>query len=110
MKYGTPEYQAHQDQRFNEQQLKVQKGFYIAIALFIVAIALPLLALAGVLKPVQESLGTWFQRSGSLTVLFAAMAEYSIVKLYAILWPSGIAIDRQKELQDLYVFIIADLL
>ena len=53
------------------------------------SIACGLLALTGFLKPLTEELGIWFQRSGSLVVLFAVLGEYYASKMASTLRPAG---------------------
>ncbi|RNL61411.1 hypothetical protein [Zhongshania marina] len=54
-------------------------GFYILI---------PILALMGAMKPESEALGIWFQRSGSVMVLFASIAEFFSVKMHGVFNPA----------------------
>ena len=55
--------------------------------LFFVMSLIPLLAVLEVLKPENESSGIWLQRSGSLVVLLASLAEYFAFKMHGVFSP-----------------------
>jgi hypothetical protein len=59
-----------------------------ALCIFI-SVVCALLAAFGILKPANEPLDIWFQRSGSLVVLFAAIGEYYVSIMRATLRPAG---------------------
>lgn len=53
--------------------------------------AIPLLAILGFLKPSDEPLNIWFQRSGSIMVLIASFAEYYSIKMDNVFSPTLLA-------------------
>ena len=59
--------------------------FVISILLFISAV-IPICAWYGFLQQ-DKDVSIWFQRSGSLTVLFAVWAEYKIFKVHTLTVP-----------------------
>lgn len=52
--------------------------------ILMLACAFPISAAFGFLMPEPESIETWFQRSGSATVLSAIAAEYLLYQLYGL--------------------------
>ncbi|WP_394224455.1 hypothetical protein [Alteromonas gracilis] len=69
--------------------------FFVSVFL---SIACGVLALTGLLKPSTEELGVWFQRSGSLIVLFAVLGEYYVSKMASTLRPAGhVGITKMEE-------------
>jgi uncharacterized membrane protein YkvI len=54
--------------------------------LLIISTAIPVCAWYGFLQQ-DADISIWFQRSGSLTVLFAAWAEYKLFKVHALTMP-----------------------
>lgn len=72
-----------------EQDAKFNRG--VVCIFLLVAILIPILSLFGVLKPATESLGIWFQRSGSLIVLFGSIAEYFSIQMHNVFSPTLLA-------------------
>lgn len=60
---------------------RVVRKLVISSLLLVLALIIPISALIGIGKPSAESPETWFQRSGSIVVLLAVLAE---VALYPI--------------------------
>lgn len=78
-------------------------AFFLLIALII-----PFLAISGVLMPEYEKVNTWFQRSGSLTVIFAAISEVIAFSVVTKLEPSGTRGDQFYKFKGKYgVFVKA---
>ena len=73
-----------------------------SIPLIIVAVLAPLLAFHSFIKPDTESVLIWFQRSGSITVLFAVWMEYNLSKVNEHINLSGIVISEQTNLSKKY--------
>jgi len=71
-----------QDAKFNRRTV---------IIFLLAAILTPILSLSGVLQPASEPLDVWFQRSGSLIVLFASIAEYFSIKMHNVFSPTLLA-------------------
>jgi hypothetical protein len=59
-----------------EGKLKLELGFIVS--LIVCAIGAGLFAYSGWLKPENDSPGIWFQRSGSITAIFSAFAQFRI--------------------------------
>ncbi len=59
-----------------EGKLKIELGFIVF--LIVCAIGAGLFAYSGWLKPENDSPGIWFQRSGSITAIFSAFAQFRI--------------------------------
>ena len=57
---------------------KLWVELYFIVALCAVAIAVGPLSLCSVLRPHSEPVATWFQRSGSITAIFSAFAQYRL--------------------------------
>lgn len=61
-----------------------RKIFILFIAL---SLLFPGLAFLGIFLPEGEKLSVWFQRSGSLMVLFSVIAEYYALKMSDLFFP-----------------------
>lgn len=57
-----------------------KKELLASVPILLLAVIAPLLGWFGFLKGHHDA-GSWFQRSGSITVLFALWAEYNFFKL-----------------------------
>lgn len=68
----------------------LSKQLLYCFPLLLVSISVPFLSIYGVLIPENEQLSAWFQRSGSLSVLFAALTEYKLFKLHGHFYPTGL--------------------
>ena len=64
----------------NMRKCRIKRYFQISMALILVAIAVPALALLSDFRPSTELVSTWFQRSGSIVVLLAVLIEFNIFK------------------------------
>lgn len=60
---------------------EVTRRLLLSGALVFLAVLPPVFALLGMLKPEAETLASWFQRSGSLSVMLAVFAELMLFKL-----------------------------
>ena len=56
---------------------RIKIDLFFSVLLLCLAFSFPLMAWFGILQQ-DKSIAVWFQRSGALTVLFAAWAEYII--------------------------------
>jgi len=74
---------------FGHTPFKCYRDFLIALILILIALLFPYLAFTGYLKPEDEHLNVWFQRSGSLMVLLSLIAEYLISRLHGAIRPAG---------------------
>jgi hypothetical protein len=75
----------------------INRELLLIIPLLILSVVIPTCAWHGVLQQ-DASVSIWFQRSGSLTVLFAVWAEYKIFKIRALTNPMS---DGGETWQDL---------
>ncbi|GIU40286.1 hypothetical protein TUM4438_01130 [Shewanella sairae] len=65
---------------FTKSDKSIKKELLTSIPLYILSVVLPILAWHGCLK-VDDNPGVWFQRSGSLMVLFAVWVEFKLFKI-----------------------------
>ncbi|MPY21412.1 hypothetical protein [Shewanella sp. YLB-07] len=65
---------------FESLDKSIKNELLTSIPLFIFAILIPTLAWRGWFQ-LDENVGTWFQRSGSLMVLFAVWIEFKLFKI-----------------------------
>jgi len=77
---------------YKEDLASIKRKLIYSVALLLCAASIPFFSFqmpswANTL----ESNATWFQRSGSLVVLFAALSEYMLFKTYAYISPSEAA-------------------
>lgn len=80
----------------------VKKAIIIAVSFFLLAILVPAISLFDELRPQNEILASWFQRSGSLVVLLALFAEYQLLKIREIMNPSGLITKDDEYCRDRY--------
>ena len=64
----------------------ISKELFIISLLLVFSAVIPICAWYGFLQQ-DKDVSTWFQRSGSLTVLFAVWAEYKIFKVHTLTMP-----------------------
>ena len=83
----------------------IKKQLKSVIPLLILAVTVPICAFNGVWLPANEPADIWFQRSGSITVLFAVWIEYNLMKVNDHINPSGIVISEQTRLSKKYKFV-----
>jgi hypothetical protein len=57
---------------------KLRAELYLIVFLCVSAIAVEFLSFCPLLRPSSESLPSWFQRSGAITSVFSAFAQYRI--------------------------------
>lgn len=59
----------------------------LSAALFIISVAIPLFILVFNWIPPDENPKVWFQRSGSVMVIFSLLSEFTLLPLYNTLFP-----------------------
>jgi hypothetical protein len=75
-----------------ENLASIKGKLFFSIGLLLVAFAIPFLCLGmPAWALAYETNSTWFQRSGSLVVLFAALSEFLLLKTYDYISPSEAA-------------------
>ena len=76
-------------EQFRKIDFEKEVLFYrtIVVVLLMLLILLPFLASYGVLKPANEKIEIWFQRSGSIIVLLGSLAEYCSFKMHNVFSP-----------------------
>lgn len=79
---------------------KCYRDFLSALILILFALVFPYLAFAGYLKPENEQLNVWFQRSGSLMALLSLIAEYLISRLHGIIRPAGFSSRATEQIRE----------
>lgn len=73
------------EQKKKNADLQVKSQLIKTIPIFLISIIAPILAWNSFLIPQGEDAGIWFQRSGSIIVLFSVWAEYSLMKVNHLL-------------------------
>ena len=73
-----------------------------SIPLLLIATLTPFLATAEALRPEAEDAALWFQRSGSLTVLFAVLSEFRLQTVDGHINPRGIWDSFQEKMKQKY--------
>ena len=74
------------DELYKKPIERNSRRFYIFTALSILT---PIATYFIPLRPPDESLASWFQRSGAVMVVFALVAESNAISIFNILNPSG---------------------
>ena len=72
------------------------------IPLYLLAIAVAIAAYNSIFIPCEEKPEIWFQRSGSIVVLFAVWIEYKLIKINGDVNPSGSSYSQQQKLNTKY--------
>jgi len=85
-----------------KDEKKVIWALLNSVPLIFLAIVAPIAAYKGIYIFPGESVESWFQRSGSVTVLFAVWTEYNLSKANGYISPSGIITNEQEELSNKY--------
>ncbi|MDD1795160.1 hypothetical protein LRP50_18690 [Enterovibrio sp. ZSDZ42] len=80
----------------------IERKLVYCIPIFILAVITPILAWYSFVIPETEEPAIWFQRSGSLTVLFAVWMEYNLMKVNEHVFPSGHTFSQQAALAKKY--------
>ncbi|MBQ0761395.1 MAG: hypothetical protein KBT78_01015 [Marinobacter psychrophilus] len=73
-----------------------------SIPLLLIAALIPFLATVEALRPEAEDTALWFQRSGSLTVLFAVLSEFRLQTVDEHINPRGIWDSFQENMKQKY--------
>lgn len=68
----------------------------------LLSIAIPLLLACSSLRPPEEAIGSWVQRSGAVMVIFALLAEIAAIGLHQHLNPSGYPGEGVNEARKIY--------
>jgi hypothetical protein len=87
----------------NIYEVALKKEFKYYFIFFILALLTPLAVFFIPYIPENETLFTWFQRSGSATVVFGLLAEARAVNCFFILNPSGFAEEGINEARARYL-------
>ena len=95
---------------YKEDLSSIKRKLIYSVALLLFAVCIPFLCLhAPSWATALETDATWFQRSGSLVVLFAALSEYVVFKTYDYISPSeaaySVPFDTPKWYKKLYNII-----
>ena len=77
---------------------KIKWQLIHCILLLLLAIAFPVAAYYSILIPDKEPANMWFQRSGSLSVLFAVWVEYKLYKINEDANPPGLVSGQSSSL------------
>ena len=82
------------------ERIQKEKRFFILFALL--SVILPAVVLILPIRPQEESLDTWFQRSGSLMVVLALLAEMRAYQMFDVFKPSGLVDTTYKSAKAKY--------
>lgn len=74
----------------DEERPIVKKTLKLGVVLVLLGSLIPCIALYFPYRPEGESLESWFQRSGSVMVIFAVWAEVKLASIYSMLNPTGL--------------------
>lgn len=85
-----------------KEDREILKALLSSLPLIILAIIFPVLAAHAFLKPDTELLPQWFQRSGSITVMFSVWCEYNLAKVNGYIYPSGLVALDDAQLSEKY--------
>jgi len=92
------------DDKIAHYEQEIRSTLIYSIPLAVLAVIAPVLVYYSYFIPENEVLSVWFQRSGSLTVIFAVWFEYNLSKINEHINLSGIVIDEQQALSEKYSF------
>lgn len=87
---------------FEDEEKTIKTAFGISFALIVMAILSPIVALNLYPGSEVDSFDIWFQRSGSLVVLFALWSEYTISRVDSHVNLNGIVTSDMSELSAKY--------
>ena len=85
-----------------QEEREVVKALLSCVPLIILGVLAPVVAYFSCLRPEGEAADVWFQRSGSISVLFGVWAEYNLSKVNEHINLSGIVVSDQTELSERY--------
>lgn len=90
------------DTQAAELEVKIKRGFFICGLLVIPTILVTLFGYFGVLKPINEDIAIWFQRSGSLIVMCAVLIEFQLFSIHGAIFPSDVSFSQFTDLENKY--------
>ena len=90
------------DQFLADAEVRIRRALFWSIPLLLLTLALPVAALYGVLVPENESISTWFQRSGSIMVICSLWVEYKLFGINGDVFPSGLCSGQEVRLAEQY--------
>jgi hypothetical protein len=70
-------------------ETEIRRDLRMFSVLALVAVAIPIFALLVPVRPREESLGEWFQRSGSVMTVLCLFLDLKVFSIYGRLFPSG---------------------
>ena len=92
---------------YKEDLASIKRKLFYSVALLLLAMSIPILCIqTPSWTNASETSAAWFQRSGSLVILFAALSEYVVFKTYDYISPSeaaySVPFDTPKWYKTLY--------
>ena len=93
------------EEEMADAERDIVRALLYSIPLIILAVAAPMAAYRLVLLPVGENLGSWFQRSGAITLVLAIWVEFNLIKVNEHINLSGITISDQIKLSEKYKLV-----
>ena len=91
-----------QDELFNKKVTIIETQLIQSILIILSALLVPILSVLCKWYPEGESVGSWFQRSGSLVVMLTIWAEYKLFSINSEINPTGIVISKHTEIKNKY--------
>ncbi|WP_445510115.1 hypothetical protein [Salinicola sp. V024] len=83
-----------------QEERQVVKALWSCVPLIILGGLIPVVAYFSFFRPESEAADIWFQRSGSISVIFGVWTEYSLSKVNEHINLSGIVVSDQTELSE----------
>ncbi|MBY8086280.1 hypothetical protein KW496_11685 [Vibrio fluvialis] len=93
------------EEEMADAERDIVKALLYSIPLMIVAVVAPIAAYNQLLLPLGENAGSWFQRSGAITLVFALWVEFNLIRVNEHINLSGITISDQTELSQKYKLV-----
>ena len=97
-----------------ERKINIKKKLNQSIALIFIGILIPVLSIMVDWRPENEKISTWFQRSGSLLVVFSVFVEFKLFALYSTIFPGedtvvtkGDNVEKHKKLYQILSYLAA---
>lgn len=88
----------------SEIEIELRRSLKLALPFLIFMIAIPLAAFFGLFNVMGDAPEIWFQRSGSLVVMFGLLIEYTLYSINDELFSIGTPRPKEIKLQRKYRF------
>jgi drug/metabolite transporter (DMT)-like permease len=75
-----------------ERENHIKKKLIYSTILIVIGLLVPVLSLLVDYRPEGEELSTWFQRSGSVLVVFTVWVEINLLSIHSTMYPGAYTI------------------